>query len=152
MLASERKEELLDKISSFLDWKNEWKGLKNRTPISKILVDVNEIDSELKLFEKDELPILECYRNNEEFIVFSTKRIYSCRGILETSCYSDIMEIDQEYIDNLNLKLAPRFVEIKLNLIEGKEMIIDLETGYPFNAAMLLINLLMSNSPPLPLE
>ncbi|WP_165915716.1 hypothetical protein [Tenacibaculum skagerrakense] len=116
-----------------------WRGLANRTVKTRILVDNENLQSR-NVLSDDELPILEYYENEFNFLIFTTSSIYYKHGSINISFkYNDIKLIDSNN-DFIRLKEAPDFIDFKLILSDNSRINFKVETGAPFKAMILLIS------------
>lgn len=104
-------------------------------PQTRLLIDTNRLKSSFELDHQIELPIVELFIDNSNFVVFTTRGIYNCRvGIIKQIEYSDITGVDENSINGVfcdspkNLHLF----DIKLIVKNGKEIPITIEYGISF--------------------
>ncbi|MCF2875585.1 MULTISPECIES: hypothetical protein [unclassified Tenacibaculum] len=133
-----QKKEQLERLSKYMNYEKTWKGLANRKVKTTILLTNNNLKSNF-LLKDNELPILEYYNDEVNNFLFTTKSIYYRMGnVLKTINYIDILSIEDQESFFL-LKGAPKFIKLKLNLVNGDFFAFEVETGSPMKAVILLI-------------
>ena len=105
---------------------------------TNLLVNTNKIVSPINLDTSLELPITELFIDNDNFIVFTTKCIHSCRNSsISQIKYTDILEVDEmSVIESMRKRLVinkiEQFIDINLILSDGSKIPITIEYGISF--------------------
>lgn len=136
---ADKKLKCLETLSKYMSYEKVWRGLLNRKIKTRVLTKDNLLKSEI-LLKRDELPVLEYFNNDFDFLVLTTSRLYYTSGsIFKLFKYSDIKSLDDENVDFNALKKGAEFIDLKLNLIDGSSVVLKVETGTPIKAVLLLI-------------
>lgn len=103
-------------------------------PRTKILINTNKITSPINIDLRLELPIVELYLDEKNFVVYTTSRIYSFRNAAIVKIeYKHVISIDEDSLNSFfrNWSKKVRFFDIRLITKNGHE-IITIEYGIPF--------------------
>lgn len=105
------------------------------TSQTKILIDTTKIVAPIHINNDIELPIVELFIDNNNFIVYTTQCIYNCRNaITEKIDYTDIVGVDENSINDAlqDMIRQIQLIEVKLIIVNGNRIPISIEYGIPF--------------------
>lgn len=143
-----KKQFLFDKLSQLCEFKTNWMSINGTAAKTRVLLDNNQLESNLSL-EKDELPMVELYLNEEDFLVFTTQAIYIQRdNTFFKMTYFDLknkritsgeiyMQDMHKFVQDMKNKVP--FLDEIVRLKDGGAYKIRIEYGNPYFLVTLIL-------------
>lgn len=129
-------------IANFNDIQlEEFKKMAKIRPKTVLLTHTNKIKSDVEIDRKCELPIIELFLDDSNFVVFTTKGIYSCRaGVITNLVYNNISNIDENSLQKFGTNNHIRFMDLGLITKDKKTIPVKIEYGIPFRPIIVFLD------------
>lgn len=140
----EEKEILLNNLDKYTGCKKRWE--KSNAPyVTRLLKNSNVLMANIVL-DDDELPLTEYYVSETDYLIFTTRAIYSQKDENKLKVrYKTLFFTSNDIVDknSINQLFQDRkqnyFVNLKFNLDNGKTFDMTIENGSPLAVYLLLL-------------